>query len=439
VADDRVAYQVTGEGPHDLVFTAGTFSHTDALWEDPAAAFFLRRLSSFCRVIRFDRRGTGASDPVPHDQPSPIDAYLEDTAAVMEAAESRSAVILAMLDGGPMALLFAASRPAAVSGLILYNTTARLTATEGYPIGLSAEQIEALMEALDTAWGSEKMVLLNVPSRAGDARYAAWYAKFQRAITSPRGLIGFLRAVFALDARPILSGINVPTLVFHRAGYRIVPASHGRYLAEQIPGARYEELAGADGPIYSEGAERGLQLIEEFLSGLGSEPVHREPPGRELATILFTDIVGSTDRARALGDKAWRALLDVHDEVALRTVEAYRGRYVKSTGDGVLAVFGGPGQGVRCAAELRAQVAPLGLQIRAGLHTGEIELRGADVGGIAVHLAARVAEAAEPGEVLVSRTVHDLLVGSEMRFDARGAHPLQGIAGDWELFAFSTA
>jgi class 3 adenylate cyclase len=432
VGADRVAYQVLGKGPPDLVLTMGAFSHVDLQWEDPGIALFLRRLASFSRLILFDRRGTGASDPLPGDLPPPWEAYADEVTAVMDAAGVGEAALMATTaEAGPMALFFAATRPERTSALVLANATARYIAADDYPIGLSPERAEALIARVEESWGTGDRVADGIPSRAGDERFRRWMAKVQRSIASPRTVHVFLRALFQLDARPLLPLIQAPTLVLHRREFPLLPIEHGRYLAEHIPRATLVELPGSDGPLTWETPELILGHIERFLTGVG-RPV---PADRVLATVLFTDIVGSTERAAELGDRRWRELLGVHDDLADRLVQQWGGRVVKTTGDGLLATFDGPGRAIGCAVALRDRLAEVDLRIRAGLHTGEVELRGDDVGGIAVHIASRVMAAAAPGEVLVSRTVADLVVGSDLTLEDRGPRPLKGVEGDWRLFA----
>jgi class 3 adenylate cyclase len=431
LGQDRIAYQVFGQGPPDLVMAINVT--VDVVWEDPGAALWLRTLASFSRVIFFDRRGSGASDPLPPDPLPPWESYAEELDAVMDAVGSQRAAFLADLVDGPTALLFAGTRPERTSALILVHTTAKYVASDDYPIGVPIEVAEALLAQMDQLWGTDAIAAIWVPSRAGDERFRRWFAKVQRAGGSPRGALASLRAVLELDVRPILPLIQAPTLVLHRRDFQVIPIEHGRYLAEHIPGAKLVELPGADLTFVWDTPELALDLIEEFLTG-----VHRIPePKRVLATVLFTDIVGSTERARELGDRRWRRLLDVHDELAHRVVEEWGGRLVKTTGDGLLATFDGPGRGIRCAAALRDELRRIGLQIRAGLHTGEVELRDHDVGGIAVHIAARVMALAGPGEILTSRTIRDLVAGSGISVDDRGLHALKGLDETWQLFAIT--
>jgi len=428
---DRIAYQTLGEGPRVLVNAPGSFSHADVVFEDPAAVLYYRRLASFAKVIHFDRRGTGGSDPAPPDARPPWKRYAEELTAVLDAAGAKQAAILAMFDVGPLAIWFAASSPQRVTALILANTTARHLAADDYPIGIPPEAAEPLRAAMEEHWGTEELVQLLVPSRADDQRFRRWHAKLQRATASPQTVQAFIHASYAVDARPLLPLIQAPTLVLHRRHFGLVPIEHGRYLAAHIPAARLVELPGADGPLVWETPELALDAIQEFLTGAR----HASAPDRLLATVLFTDIVGSTQQAGRLGDQRWRELLELHDQAARRWVQAFGGRLVKSTGDGILATFDSPARAIRCAAALAEDLGGLGIEIRAGLHTGEIELRDGDVGGIGVHIAARVMAAAGPGEILVSRTVHDLVAGSGILLRDRGTHRLKGVQGQWQLLA----
>jgi class 3 adenylate cyclase len=428
---DRIAYQVLGEGPPDLVLTSGSFGHVDMAWEDPGIALFFRTLASFSRLILFDRRGTGASDPIPIDSLPPWESYAQDLAAVLDEVGSEQAALLTQVDAGPMAMFFAGTKPERTRALILANATARYLATDDYPIGVPVEVAEAVLAQVDQLWGTEAMVTMQAPSRAGDTRFRRWLARFQRTNASPRAVLAFLRASFEMDASSILPLIQAPTLVLHRRDCQLVPVTHGRYLAERIRGATLVELPGTELTLFWETPEVALDHIEQFLTGVRRVA----EPTRVLATVLFTDIVGSTQRAGELGDRRWRELLNVHDELTARLVEEFGGRLVKTTGDGILATFEGPGRAIHCAVALREELAGIGVQLRAGLHTGEVELRNDDMGGIAVHVAARVMAAADPGEILVSRTVRDLVAGSDVTLADRGMYLLKGIEGDWQLLA----
>jgi class 3 adenylate cyclase len=428
---DRIAYQVLGQGPPDLVMTRGGYGHLDTAWEDPGFTLFVRSLASFSRLILFDRRGMGASDLLPQAPLPPWESYAEELAAVLDAVGSERAAILAEMDGGPLALFFAGTRPDRTSALILANTWAKFVAADDYPIGISAEVVEAILAQYDQGWGTDALLGVLLPSRAGDERFRHYYMKMQRAVASTKAAQPFWRSMLEVDVRTVLPLIQVPTLVLHRRDVQLLPIEHGRYLAEHIPEAKLVELPGADLPLVWEEPQLALDLIEEFLTGVR----RAVEPTRVLATVLFTDIVDSTKLASRLGDRRWRELLNTHDDVARQTVEEFNGQLVQTTGDGILATFDGPGRGIGCAAALRDQLAGIGLHIRSGLHTGEVELRGDGIGGIAVHIAARVMATAGSGEILTSRTVRDLIVGSDVTLEDRGIHPLKGVQGTWELFA----
>jgi class 3 adenylate cyclase len=433
LGDDRIAYQVLGHGPPDLVMTRGGYGNLDTAWEDPGFALFFRSLASFSRLILFDRRGMGASDPLPQAPLPPWESYVEELAAILDAVGCERAAILAEMDGGPLALFFAGTRPERTSALILANTAAKFVAADDYPIGISAEVGEAILAQFDQGWGTDALLAVLLPSRAGDERFRQWYMKMQRAVGSPKAGQSFLRAMVEVDVRTVLPLVHAPTLILHRRDVQLLPIGYARYLAEHLPDARLVELPGADAPLIWEEPQLSLDLIEEFLTGVRRPP----EPTRALATVLFTDIVDSTRLATRLGDRRWRELLELHDELARRLVEEFGGQLVKTTGDGILATFDGPGRAIRCAAALSDEVAGIGIQLRAGLHTGEVELRDRDVGGIAVHIAARVMAAAGPGEILTSRTVRDLVVGSDITLNDRGPQPLKGVEGTWQLFTLA--
>lgn len=423
----RIAYQVVGDGPPDLVMSAGSFSHTDALWEDPTAELFLRRLSSFTRLIRFDAIGTSGSDRVPRGTNRP--SFAEQLDAVLAATGTGSFALLATLDAGPGALRFVADHPERVAALILYNSTARWRRGRDYPIGFDAPAAVALRAQLEAAWGTDAMAMANVPSRAHDARFRAWYAKYVRTLGTPTDLIAAVDYALAEDATGVLPHITVPTLVIHRRDWGFMPRSHGEYLAEHIPKAELVLLPGADGPAYWETPDLVLDHVERFIAGR-----QRESSGRRLLTLLFTDIVGSTVQAGQLGDRDWSALLAVHYGISERVAERYGGSIANRTGDGVLCVFPSPGDAVRSAVAMRDELAAMSITIRAGLHAGEVEMRHDDLSGIAVHIAARVTAEAGPGEILVSRTVRDLLVGSSARFADAGQPRLKGLDETWQLY-----
>lgn len=430
VGDSRIAYQITGEGAIDIVSTPGSFVSFDITEEDPKGALYYRRLASMGRVIRFDRGGAGASDPVPLDALPNLEAYGREVLAVMDTVGSERAVLLAAYDAGPMAVLLAATHPERFSALGLFNTTARYVRDENYPIGMDPDAAELVAETFGETWGSEAHTSLYVPSRAGDRRFMSWFAKLQRLTISPAQAAAYLRAMFAVDVRALLPSIVAPTLVLHRRDFAFVPLSHGEYLAEHIPGGRLVVLDGADGPLIWEQPEHTLDVIEEFVTGVRPAAA----ADRAIATVLFTDIVGSTSRAEILGDQRWREVLDLHDELAEQTVATFDGVLVKHTGDGIMATFDRPSAAVSAARSFASEVSGYGLEVRAGIHTGEVETARDEVGGLAVHLAARVMEQAGPGEIVVSRTVRDLMVGSPIEFTDRGETALKGFDGTWRMY-----
>lgn len=435
VGNSRLAYEVFGEGPVDLVSSAGSFGSFDVDWEDPLAELFFRRLATFARVIRFDRRGTGGSDALPLDALPPWESFVEELIAVMEAVESSQAVVMASYDAGPMGMLFAATKPECTAGLILVNTSAKYLRSDDYPYGLSSTLLEDLAKEMSAGWGTDQHVLYQVPSRAGDERFRRWYAKKTRAIAGPGAAEAYFRSIAAADARALLSSIQAPTLILHRADYKFMPVDQGRYLAEHIDNAELVELPGSDGPLFWEHPELALDTIEKFVTGVTPQP----PKSRVMATVLFTDIVESTSRLESIGDSHWRTILDMHDDTAERLITANGGRLVKTTGDGILALFDGPGRAIRFASIFMRDLEKIGVIMRCGIHTGEVELRGEDVGGMAVHLTARILSEAGTGEILVSRTVRDLVAGSNIFFVDRGVHRLKGIEGEWQLLAVGDA
>jgi class 3 adenylate cyclase/alpha-beta hydrolase superfamily lysophospholipase len=428
VSGAEVAYQVVGQGPPDVVYVAG-FAHIDVRWDNPVWAAFLERLASFGRLILFDRRGTGASDAVP-DQAMPTwEEWADDVRAVLDAAGSERAVVFAEGDGGPTGLLFTAMQPEGVGALILSNTSARFLRADDYPMGGALETVDELTETLRSTWGTPKLVQMLVPSRVHDLEFVEYAAKTTRAAATPRSAAAQLRYILeSLDARDALRLIQVPTLVLHAKNNVVVPIEQGRYLAEHISGATFVELAGGD--IYAATSEGAIDDVVEFLTG-ERPPVELD---RILTTVLFTDIVGSTQRAEREGDRRWSELLSAHHKVVRSELHHFRGQEIDTAGDGFLATFDGPARAIRCACAIRDRMDALGLQIRAGLHTGEVELSDEGPRGLAVHIGARVGAAAGPGEVLVSRTVADLVVGSGIELVDRGEHELKGVPGKWRLY-----
>jgi class 3 adenylate cyclase len=434
VGDDRIAYQVLGEGPVDQVICHSVGDCIDVHWDWPPFADFLRSLASFSRLIMFDRRGAGASDPMSGEALPSWEAWAEDARAVLDAVGSERAVLHGGMDSGLAAILFAAIHPDRTHGLILAGTTARFLRDTDYPWGLSQADADRGLELNEQMWGTEDLAELGVPDAARDPAFRRFFARLSRVSLNRREMAAHLQWVWSTDVREVLPSLRVPTLVIYREDFKRIPHEQGRYLAEHIPGARFVLVPGADAVLWTEPTAETLQHIEEFLLGLRDAA----EPDRALAAILFTDFVDSTKRLAALGDRAWRDLLDSHDVLARTVVEQHRGQLVRSTGDGILATFDGPGRAIRCAVALNDALRPLGLEIRAGLHTGEIEIRGPDIAGIGVHIAARVVEAAEGGELLVSGAVPMLVAGSGFEFDDRGEHELKGVPGTWQLFAVKT-
>jgi class 3 adenylate cyclase len=404
------------------------------MWEEPSFARLLHRLATFSRLLCFDKRGSGVSDPVPLALLPTLEQWMDDVRTVMDAAGSVRAALLGLGQGGQMAMLFAATYPKRTSGLILVDSGARGLRDVDYPWGLPADKVPRYLQRGEEAWGTGAFLDILGPSVVHDERFRRWYARYERLSMGPRACRTLEAASLARDVRAVLPSIRVPTLVLHRAGDRFVKVDHGRYLAEHIREAKYVELPGDDHLFFVGDTEAMLGEIEEFLTGVRSDV----EIDRVLATVLFTDIVGSTERAAALGDRPWRALLDTHHGIVRRELERHRGREVDTAGDGFFATFDGPARAIRCACAIREGVRPLGIEIRAGLHTGECELLGGRVGGIAVHIGARVAAKAAPREVLVTGTVKDLVAGSGLRFLHRGTHHLQGVPGEWHLFAVET-
>jgi len=423
--DVHIAYQVFGEGPLNLVFTPPFFSNVEVWWDEPDYTRALVRLGSYARVLIFDKRGTGLSDRV-GDLPS-LEQRIDDLRAVMDAVGMEQAALLGVSEGGSMAALFAATYPSRCRALVLLGAYARFSsfvATE--------EALEDFFKYTEQAWGSGGSAHKFAPSRANDPVFQRWWGRHERTGASPAAAAALMRVNRLIDISDIVSTIRVPTLIIHRTGDEAVNVEAGRFLAERIPGARYMELPGTDHvPFVGENAWQIADAVEEFLTG-SRPPV---PVDRILATVLFTDIVGSTEKAAALGDGRWRDLLDSHHVTIRRNLTRFRGNEVKSTGDGVLATFDGPARGVRCACTIAEEIRPLGINVRAGLHTGECEMIGNDVGGIAVHIGARVAALASADEVLVSSTVKDLVAGSGLRFADRGSQLLKGIPGEWHIYA----
>jgi class 3 adenylate cyclase len=428
--DVHIAYQVFGRGELDLVLVPGYVTHIELMWEHEPAARFLEALASFARVIVFDRRGSGLSDPV-SDAPT-LEVRMDDVRAVMDAAGSERAALLGISEGVPMSILFAATYPDRVEALVCSGGMARSTWAEDYPWPLPAEAIiESSVEFILPHWGDGSVIEVVAPSQSENPATRAFLGRMQRATASPGMIAGLGQMFLELDIREVVPTVHTPTLVLHRVHDRLVNVRNGRWLAEHLPNARLVELAGDDHVPWYEGADEWLGEVQEFLTGTRASP----EIDRILATVLFTDIVGSTQTAAKLGDHRWRELLEEHRRAVRESLERFRGHEVKTIGDGFLATFDGPARGVHCARSIIESSAPLGLEIRAGLHTGECEVMGDDIGGMAVHIASRVSGLAGPGEVLVSRTVKDLVVGSGIDFSDRGEHTLKGVPDSWRLHA----
>lgn len=429
--DVNIAYQVVGEGPIDLVFVMGWVSHLDYYWEEPSFARFLRRLASFSRLILFDKRGTGLSDRVADNALPTLEQRMDDVRAVMDSAGSTRAALLGVSEGGPMCALFAATYPERTSALIMYGSYPRRAWAPDYPWGLTPDRWEAAVRELLDGWGGAVWLDNRAPSMAADPRFRQWWATYLTRSASPGAVRALTLMNYAIDVRHVLPAIRVPTLIVHRVGDQTLSVEGSRYMARAIPGAKLVELPGIDHLPFVGDQDAILDEIEEFVTGIRPAP----DPERVLATVLFADIVDSTGRAAALGDRRWRDLLEAYYALVRRELARARGREIDTAGDGVFARFDGPARAARCACSLVARARELGIDLRVGLHTGEVELIGDTVGGIAVHIGARVAAHAGPGEVLASSTVRDLVAGSDLHFEERGMHVLKGVPGEWRLFA----
>jgi class 3 adenylate cyclase len=432
-----IAYQVSGAGPFDLVVVPPIFSHLELEWSEFADyRRFFERLGQSCRVIRFDKRGMGMSDRVGSTVPS-TEERMDDIRAVMDAAGSQQTALLGISEGGGIGALFAATFPERTKALALFGSSSRALQAPDYPEGVDPELWESLPSLVDEHWGEGLFAAtLMAPSLAFDPKHAEAAARFERLAASPGAVRESMRINAVFDARSALPLVRVPTLVMHRRDEIFPGVAHGRYIARHIPEAKYIEYEGSDHfPWFGDTAPAVVADLEEFLTGQRRDEIDVD---RVLATVLFTDIVDSTRRAAALGDRQWRALLDQHDECLRRQVGQFRGQLVKNTGDGGLAAFDGPGRAVRCATRIGEEMHQLGLEIRSGLHAGEIERRGDDIGGIAVHIGARVAALAGPGEVWVSSTVKDLMAGSDIEFAFQGAYALKGVPGEWNLYQLTS-
>jgi pimeloyl-ACP methyl ester carboxylesterase/class 3 adenylate cyclase len=426
--DVHIAYQVTGDGPLDLVYVPGFVSHLEADWNSPRRARLIERLSSFSRLIRFDKRGTGLSDRVPIPT---LEQRMDDVRAVMDATGSERAALFGVSEGGPMSLLFAATYPARTTALVIYGSYARRLWAPDHPYGRTQTEWDEIIRRLEREWGGPVALDMWAPSMVHDEGFKESWSAYLRLAASPGAAAAVMRMNGEIDVRHVLPVIRVPTLILHRTGDRVTLIEQARFMAEHIAGAKLVELPGVDHiPSVGDG-DAIVDEIEEFLTGVR----HGPEPDRVLATVLFTDIVGATQQAAALGDRRWRDVLEQHHAVVRRELSRFRGREIDTAGDGFLATFDGPARAVRCARAVSDGVRALGLEVRTGLHTGECEVMAEKLGGIAVHIGARVATTAGPGEVLVSSTVKDLVAGSGLRFQDRGSHALKGVPGEWHLYA----
>lgn len=429
--DLSIAYSVFGDGPLDVVFVPGFISHQELAWDSPLMQGIYQRLGAFARVITFDKRGTGLSERTLGF--GSAEERMDDIRAVMDAVGCERAALVGISEGGPLTILFAATYPERASALVLWGTFARILAAPDYEFGITEDQVELLVSVLRDSWGSGRALrfFVHVPD---DPETDRLLARHERNACTPAMVVEVMRKNAAIDVRTALPAISAPTLVVHHEGDPMVPVRAGRYLADHIDGAR---IAVLPGDWHTSGAPGGedelLDVVEEFLTG--ERPVHIAEIDRVLATVLFTDIVGSTEQAAALGDRKWREVLDRFRHAVRRELADHRGREVNTRGDDFFATFDGPGRAVRCAGAIGLAAHPLGLQVRAGLHTGEVELQGDDVAGMAVHIGARVCGLAGADEVLVTSTVRDLVVGSGLEFEDRGRHELKGVPGDWQVLA----
>jgi class 3 adenylate cyclase len=426
-----IAYQVVGDGPFDLVYVPGFVSNIELMWEEPGLARFLERLASFSRLILFDKRGTGLSDPVPNDGLPTLEERMDDVRAVMDAVGSKRAALLGHSEGGNMCVLFSATHPERTTALLLVGSYAKRIRSVDYPWAPTVEERAREIEETEATWGSPEAFRALAPSKENDPDFQRWIGRYLRQSASPKAAAALLRMNTQIDVRNVLPTIGVPTLLLYRTHDADVHVDEGRYVAERIPGSTFVELPGADHLMWTGDADALLDEVEGFLTGVRRGP----DPDRVLVTVLFTDVVGSTETATRVGDRAWRSLLERHHQVVRRALARWRGREIDTAGDGFLATFDGPARAIRCAVAATEGIRDLGLQIRAGLHTGEVEIAGGDVRGIAVHIGSRVAGLAAPGEVLVSRTVADLVAGSGIVFAERGEHELKGVSGTWLVYA----
>jgi class 3 adenylate cyclase len=429
--DVSIAYQVVGEGPIDIVLIPIWVSHLEYAWEEPSLARFYRRLASFSRLILFDKRGTGLSDRVGDVHLPTLEERMDDVGAVMDAVGSERAAMFGVHEGAAMSALFAATHPERVSTLVAFGMFASRLRAPDYPWGWTPERRAEWLDEIERTWGGPVGLAAAAPSAAGDERFARWWSTYLRLGSSPGAALALARMNSDIDIRDVLPAVRVPTLLLHRVDDRRVAVDEARFIAGRIPDARLVELPGEDHLPWVGEQDAMLDEVEEFLTGARSA----HPPDRVLATVLFTDIVGSTEHAVRLGDRAWRELVELHDGAVRIALARWGGRELDTAGDSFLAEFDGPARAIRCAADILARVRELGLDLRAGVHTGEVERAGSTLRGIAVHIGARVAAQAAPGEILVSQTVKDLVAGSGLAFEDRGEHALKGVPDSWRLYA----
>ncbi len=427
-----IAYQVVGDGPQDLVYVPGFVSNIEVLWDDPDSARFLNSLASFARLIVFDKRGTGVSDAVPLDELPTLEQRMDDVRAVMDAVGSERATLLGHSEGGNMSILFAATYPDRCDGLILVSSYAKRTWSEDYPWAPIPDDREAHIEETRANWGNpESLPDWMAPSRRNDTAYLAWLARYFRLAASPQAAVQLLRMNTQIDTTAVLASVRVPTICIYLTEDRDVMVEEGRWIASQIPNARFIELPGADHFLTAGDYEPIISEVRQFMTGTRVSA----DPTRVLATVLFTDIVESTQLAVRLGDLEWTGLLERHNRVVREQLTVHRGREIDTAGDGFLATFDGPARAIAAARAICEQVKRLGIEVRAGVHTGEVELVDGGIAGLAVHIGARIASLAAPGEVLVSRTVKDLVAGSSVRFSDRGSHTLKGVPDTWQVYS----
>jgi pimeloyl-ACP methyl ester carboxylesterase len=429
--DVNIAYQVVGDGPLDLIYVPGWISNVELNWEEPAHAHVLDRLASFSRLILFDKRGTGLSDPVPLDRLPTLEERMDDVRAVLDAVDCRQAAVFGFSEGGLLSVFFAATYPERITALALYGAFAKRLWSPDYPWAPKPDDREREIEVLERNWSSRMDLDQLAPSE--DDAFKDRLATYFRRSASPGAGVALMRMNTQLDVRDVLPSIQAPTLILHRTHDQDVKVEEGRWIATQIPGATFVELPGDSHTLWAGDTDEIVDEVEQFLTGARRGP----EPDRVLTTVLFTDIVGSTERATELGDRRWRELLQQHHSLVRQQLERFHGREVDTAGDGFLATFDGPARAIRCGSAVVTGIRALGLEVRAGVHTGECELFGDTVAGLAVHTGARVASLAGPGEVLVSQTVKDLVAGSGIEFEDRGTHELKGVPGEWKVYAVS--